>query len=1472
MAPVLQMFTVIITAAVLTTLTSSHKLKETLYAVTLSSRLRGGYQESLCAQIHDPIEPICLTVILQMETGRKKNVIVETSITRDFYRCFDFKVPEVSMITVANVIIVLEGRKDTITKKTKVLIEPPTCIHIVQTDKPIYTPGQPVRFRMVSLDTDFVPKARVYDSVVLQDPNSNRIAQWLDKSIDVGILDFSHPMNSDAEQGTYTISAITDKGEKITHTFVVKEFVPPKYEVTVQLPSMVSVMDEEAPLKICGKYTYGKPVQGSIKAVFCRIGSVYWYYRTKDINPCKTYNMTTDKSGCATQKVNMAEFFLTNFMYINSFEVTAELEEFGTGVTLKGDARMTINRYVRSASFMETPVAYKPGLTFEGKIKVIGPDNQPVSNAYVTLSTSSSQRVKLTTDTSGMASFSLDTSLWKDTVSLTATPEKIKIPTYPKYNAYYSSAYHSALRFYSMSHSFLKIMLADGKISCDRDATVHAQYIIQGKALRYETDTLTFFYLVMSKGVMKQYGRVHVSVEHVIVNKGELSITLGQVTKLAPYAQVIIYTVLPSGEVVADSMNFPVELCFNNKVSLKFSSVQQLPAEETKLQLNAEPGSMCSVRAIDLSILLQQPEQELTVDYMYNQLPLQMLSGYDYRVDDNEPYPCEGGDPELSPGPSPGPVTLPFQPIVPDIKIWTPYVLYEQNDAFSRFKETGTKLLTNMLSKKPCDCSPVPAFFSYFTLDSKIMMPFVVPDTLQNVQPSEAQGNPAPPAEEKVEEATRSFFPHTWIWDLVIVGDNGSVKLKETVPDTITKWVAGAFCVSSSEGFGVSPNVGLTAFKPIFVSLTLPYSVIRGESFTLKATVFNYLSDCIMMKITLAGSDQYTYQKCAGCQYSVCLCAEESLTFSWIVTPTALGQVNMKVSAEALKTGKLCGEKPTTIPEKGQVDTVIRDLLVEAEGTPQMVSHSALLCPAKETVEENMSLELPKDYVEGSVRASVSVLGDLMGMALKNVQDLLRMPYGCGEQNMLKFAPNVFILDYLMSTNQLTKDILDKTDDYMKSGYMRQLQYKHPDGSYSAFGTGDKSGNTWLTTFVMKSFGGASSYIFVDSGHIDHAKKWLSGLQRTDGCFNSVGKLFHNGMKGGVSDDVTLTAYIVAAMLELDDDVTDPAVLNGLLCLKSALNGTVNNLYTTALLSYTFTLANDEAMRMKLLTELHLKSEAAGGTRHLVRVGAPTMHLDSLEVEMTSYFLLALLSGPTLLDFNLGYASSIVRWIIKQQNPQGGFSSTQDTVVALQALAKYAAATYSKEGTVAVTVSSPKGQLKKFTVDESNRLLYQEEELSDVPGKYAVRAKGEGCALVQISMFYNIPPPPDTSSFNITATLLGMCDMQQPQLLFVLVRYQGPREETNMVIINIKLLSGYIVEESSVQLLKDNPLVKRVEVEAGHLIIYVDGMMQGEERLYIVLMQQDQPVKDLKPAVVKVFDYYQTSDEAVTEYTTPCKE
>uniref|UniRef100_A0A8P4GM64 Alpha-2-macroglobulin n=1 Tax=Dicentrarchus labrax TaxID=13489 RepID=A0A8P4GM64_DICLA len=1027
-----------------------------IFAVTVSSQVRGGKQETLCAQIHGPTEPVSLTVALEMDSG--STVILEEAVKQDFYRCLSFQVPTVRSRTVATINVTIEGESASMTKKTKILIEPPAFIHIIQTDKPIYKPGQTVQFRIVSMDANFLPVARV-------DPNSNRIAQWLDKSIVSGILDLSHPMIPEAAQGSYTITAFTNKGEKVSHSFDIKEYVLPKYEVNVHLPSVITILDQEATLKICGKL----------------------------IN-------VTFPSVCV------------------------------------------------SAS----------------------------------------------------------------------------------------------------------------------------------------------------------------------VNKGELSISLRQVTNLAPFAQVVVYTVMPSGEAVADSQDFPIQLCLNNKVSMRFSSLQHLPAENTMLALKAHPGSMCSVRAIDQSVLLLQSEQELTVDYV-------------------------------------------------------------------RHRSSVGK-------------------------------------------------------EEEKKETVRTFFPETWIWDLVTVGDSGSVIVEKTVPDTITKWTAGAFCVSSV-GFGVSPNIGLTAFQPFFVSLTLPYSVIRGEVFTLKATVFNYLSKCIMVKITLADSDQYTFRDCEGCQYSVCLCGEESRTFSWIVTPTALGQVNLKVSAEALKTDILCGNDVATVPDMGRIDTVIRTLLVEVKGP----------------VVKKISLLMPEMFVAGSARASVSVLGDLMGRAMKNLDKLLAMPYGCGEQNMVLFAPNIFILNYLKSTGQLTTEIQDKATRFLESGYQRELTYKHDDGSYSAFGKSDDSGNTWLTSFVMKSFGGARPYIFVHNKHIKDAKRWLSRNQRPDGCIRSVGKLFHNGMKGGVSDDVSLTAYITAALLELDANVTDPMVQSCLNCLKEAVAGPLDNLYTTALLSYTFTLAGDQDTRSKLITYLHQKSNTRGGTRHWDRAGASGKGLDSLEVEMTSYVLLALLSGPAMPDFGLDYSSSIVRWLAQQQNPYGGFSSTQDTVVALQALAKYGAATYSAEGSTTVTVTSLGGLNKEFTVDQSNRLLYQEEKLNEVPGEYAVQAQGQSCVLAQISMHYNVPPPPDFSAFNISTNTMAKCNTSRPQL--ILFVYQGRREETNMVIINIKLLSGYILD-------KTEQTVKCLCLQ----------LKKDETKIYSVTVEEDQPVRNLKPAVVKVYDYYQTSDEAVTDYTSPCAE
>ncbi|XP_063055772.1 alpha-2-macroglobulin-like [Engraulis encrasicolus] len=713
----------------------------------------------------------------------------------------------------------------------------------------------------------------------------------------------------------------------------------------------------------------------------------------------------------------------------------------------------------------------------------------------------------------------------------------------------------------------------------------------------------------------------------------------------------------------------------------------------------------------------------------------------------------------------------------------------------------------------------------------------------------------------------RTVFPETWLWALAEVGESGNTQVPVTVPDTITTWETEAFCLHP-EGFGLAPPGQLTVFQPFFLELSLPYSIIRGETFQLKATVFNYLPKCIMVTVTPTPSSDFTLSPSADGQYSSCLCANGRKTFSWTLVPSVLGLMNVTVTAEATSSQTLCGNELVSVPERGRIDIVTRPLLVKAEGTKKTETFNWLLCPKGGALIEDVELKLPADVINGSTRASVSVLGDILGRALKNMEGLLKMPYGCGEQNMAILSPNIYILQYLQNTGQLTTDIRERANNFLKSGYQRQLNYKHSDGAYSTFGSGD--GNTWLTAFVMRSFGKAKSFTYIDSRILRSAETWLRNKLQPSGVFHMQGKLFNNRMKGGVNDDVTITAYITASMLELDMPVHESTMR----FLKSSVSD-LSNMYSTALLTYTFSLAGEAEIRAQLLKHLDTVATSSGG--NALHWSSSSSELpDSLSVETSSYVLLAVLTKPTLTTADLGYASRIVSWLVKQQNPYGGFSSTQDTVVALQALALYATVVFSPHDSSTVTVQTPGGAKQQFEVNQLNALLYQEGALLELPGKFSIEAKGSACASIGVALFYNVPTSSDKTTLAITAQAQpqteGECNKAQAQILNaeITVLYHGPQESTNMAIVDVTMLSGFTPDPASLKLLKGIKLVDRVENKDDHVLIYLSQVQKGSPAVYKLAIQQDVPVSNLKPALVKVYDYYQPSDQSEAEYSYPC--
>ncbi|NXB03385.1 A2MG protein, partial [Cnemophilus loriae] len=389
---------------------------------------------------------------------------------------------------------------------------------------------------------------------------------------------------------------------------------------------------------------------------------------------------------------------------------------------------------------------------------------------------------------------------------------------------------------------------------------------------------------------------------------------------IAPVARMLVYTTSPSGEVIASSEDFQVETCLPNKVRLSFAPKEGLPASNTHLQLHTSPRSLCALRAVDKSVLLMKPENELSPSSVYNLLPLKESQGYSYRdyyLEEDNVNPCVSLDNLSLNG-------FLYIPISSD----------GEGDAYNILKELGLKVFTSSKIHKPELCEHYPEHMmerSYSGSNVKTVLSILkfdlrITTTWRDYEMAEdmIDGNPT--------ESVRKYFPETWIWDIVSVNSEGKADLEVTIPDTITEWKANAFCTSADTGFGLSPTVSLRAFQPFFVELTMPYSVVRGESFTLKATVFNYMPACIRVSVSLAESTHFLAVPVGNQEESYCICVNERKTVAWTVTPRSLGQVEFSVTTEALQNQQPCGNYIVETPKKGRKDTVIRQLLVEVRG------------------------------------------------------------------------------------------------------------------------------------------------------------------------------------------------------------------------------------------------------------------------------------------------------------------------------------------------------------------------------------------------------------------------------------------------------------------------------------------------------------------------------------------------------------
>ncbi|TRY84508.1 hypothetical protein DNTS_035848 [Danionella cerebrum] len=1332
----------------------------------------------------------------------------------------------------------------------------PKCLSIfIQTDRKSFQPGQTLRFRVLMLTPEGQPYSRKIDifirvSAVLEDaqkndgymdgwdPKGNMVRQWLAVDAYLGVVSKDFNFSQNPPLGTWRIIAgIND----VVHekTFAVENSVFPRFQVKVSVPSVLYYKDSLTGT-VTAKYFYGKPVIGVMSVMF-----VHGYNGLE-----KRYRLTETIAGSAeiTFQVPYLHKRFADYSYSyyegygpNEFvDIVVNVTESATGLVYNSSTRVTIVMNIYNLEFLEYPQVIKPSMTFNAKVKLSSLDQRPLPDV------NGSRFVSLAVTQHPFSPWSWmmlgdEGPLFPRMMNVTDDPlsgiynipvQQLELPVAEDGARFEDSVQHLQLyqSYFSPSKSYIQLHRdSEPQVGEPLKLTVQSNFNLSH-----------FHYLVMSRGRLLDAGTVHSS-----------SFSLNTQHLWTPVACLTVFHTLPDGEIVNDVLEVTFTQVLRNTVSVLWSQDRAEPGDSVTLSVSlSEAGSLLGLLVVDKATLNSTGENGLS------EKMLRTTPGFHSRTKEETES------------------------------------IFLQHNLVNRFDAPDTSVLCLVDSIYSNNQIVLEEFLSYSremsNTDSSSMKlgdPYsifttcgvtVLTDARLNQDRFYDQNFPVFPGEGHSTTETngggfqepreRKEFPETWIWlDANVSSD--STSFSWTVPDSLTTWVAFAIVMSENLGLGISSPAELTVFKDFFLSLNLPPFLIRGELLLLEVNLFNYMDVDLEVMVVVAESRMFEFVSVDQGDLSmnnvkkVMVWSQNITTLLFPIRAQLLGEIPISIKATSLYSS----------------DWIHKSLLVKAEGQEQSFSETLFLEfeLKKSTLSRTLSFSFPPDLVSDSQRASVSVVGDVLGPSIGNLDSLVEMPYGCGEQNMIHFAPNVYVLQYLKSTRQVQEETRSRAMSFMMDAYERELSYQRFDGSFSAFGDSDDSGSTWLSAFVLRCFLQAQPFISIDPLVMGRTVLWLVAHQELDGSFGEPGRVIHTELQGEMDGPCSLTAYVLIALLEDEEyrSMYGSSVSSAVRFLSSRLAQGVSSNYSLSLVTYALSLANSSTATFALTTLMN---------RAVVIDGVPTWRSPgsivgdswqpgSADIEIAAY---VLLSMHQLRRMDEGFF--LMKWLSQQRNPLGGFGSTQDTVMALHALSVYATFRSSESMDLRLSVSSALDPITVFFIDKHNYLLQQSQNLpieSEQGIEIEVEAAGKGFALVQLSVFYNVKnvrrsfrrhDPYSDEAFFMFIDVMDDGDLHVK--LHVCFRLNAARglNQTGMSLLDVALLTGFSLAPDSVQM---DQTVRRVETPPGRIILYLDSVSTVEKCIEISTVM-DYKVTSVQDAVIMIYDYYEPRRRTVRSYTS----
>ena len=293
------------------------------------------------------------------------------------------------------------------------------------------------------------------------------------------------------------------------------------------------------------------------------------------------------------------------------------------------------------------------------------------------------------------------------------------------------------------------------------------------------------------------------------------------------------------------------------------------------------------------------------------------------------------------------------------------------------------------------------------------------------------------------EPTIRREFKDTAFWQPeVITGGDGRATVEFKLPDNLTTWRATARGVTTDTRVGSAVQKTI-ARKDVIMRLEMPRFLTEGDTVTISGVVHNFLKADKSTRISL---DLKGAQLLDSPSTTVTIRQNGEQRIDWRVQANQVGTLTLLAKALTDK----------------ESDAVEMTMEIVPHGLKQTTGNTTALL---NDGEQSFSLDLPAraDSQARTLRleASPSIAGALFGA----LDYLTSFPYGCTEQTMSSFLPNIVVAQALKDVPSAKIRATNDLDKKVQRGMDRLYAYQHDDGGWGWWK--DDKTDPFMTAYVV---------------------------------------------------------------------------------------------------------------------------------------------------------------------------------------------------------------------------------------------------------------------------------------------------------------------------------------------------------------------------------------------------------------------